>query len=92
MLTYLGNKRKLLKSITDIVSKIGTDLKVLDAFSGSGVVARALVPFSKEVHANDWKTYSYAQARCFIEKPSPTEEEKLACSLANPEGCLMCSG
>jgi ribonucleotide reductase alpha subunit len=24
--------------------------------------------------------------------PTPTEEEKLACSLANPEGCLMCSG
>ena len=24
--------------------------------------------------------------------PVPTEEEKLACSLANPEGCLMCSG
>ena len=23
---------------------------------------------------------------------SPTEEEVLACSLANPEGCLMCSG
>ena len=22
----------------------------------------------------------------------PTEEEKLACSLANPDGCLMCSG
>jgi ribonucleotide reductase alpha subunit len=22
----------------------------------------------------------------------PTEEEVLACSLANPEGCLMCSG
>jgi ribonucleotide reductase alpha subunit len=22
---------------------------------------------------------------------APTEEEKLACSLANPEGCLMCS-
>jgi ribonucleotide reductase alpha subunit len=24
--------------------------------------------------------------------PKPTEDEKLACSLANPEGCLMCSG
>ena len=24
--------------------------------------------------------------------PIPTEEEKLACSLANPEGCMMCSG
>jgi len=23
---------------------------------------------------------------------APTEEEKLACSLANPEGCMMCSG
>jgi ribonucleoside-diphosphate reductase alpha subunit len=23
---------------------------------------------------------------------APTEEEKLACSLTNPEGCLMCSG
>jgi ribonucleoside-diphosphate reductase alpha subunit len=23
--------------------------------------------------------------------PAPTDEEKLACSLANPEGCLMCS-
>ena len=23
---------------------------------------------------------------------APSEEEKLACSLANPEGCLMCSG
>jgi ribonucleotide reductase alpha subunit len=22
----------------------------------------------------------------------PTDEEKLACSLANPEGCMMCSG
>jgi ribonucleoside-diphosphate reductase alpha subunit len=25
-------------------------------------------------------------------QPAPTEEEVLACSLANPEGCLMCSG
>jgi ribonucleotide reductase alpha subunit len=23
---------------------------------------------------------------------APTEEEVLACSLANPEGCMMCSG
>jgi ribonucleotide reductase alpha subunit len=22
----------------------------------------------------------------------PTDEEKLVCSLANPEGCMMCSG
>jgi ribonucleoside-diphosphate reductase alpha subunit len=27
-----------------------------------------------------------------VATPVPTDEEKLACSLANPEGCLMCSG
>ena len=27
-----------------------------------------------------------------LSSSAPTEEEKLACSLANPEGCLMCSG
>ena len=27
-----------------------------------------------------------------VSSAAPTEEEKLACSLANPEGCLMCSG
>ena len=27
-----------------------------------------------------------------LSSPAPTEEEVLACSLANPEGCLMCSG
>ena len=32
------------------------------------------------------------QARVPVSSPAPTEEEVLACSLANPEGCLMCSG
>ena len=32
------------------------------------------------------------QARVPVSSAAPTEEEKLACSLANPEGCLMCSG
>ena len=27
-----------------------------------------------------------------LSSPAPTDEEKLACSLENPEGCLMCSG
>ena len=32
------------------------------------------------------------QANLPVSSPAPTDEEKLACSLANPEGCLMCSG
>ena len=33
-----------------------------------------------------------APAATTASSPAPTEEEVLACSLANPEGCLMCSG
>ena len=32
------------------------------------------------------------QARVPVSPTAPTEEDVLACSLANPEGCLMCSG
>ena len=78
MLTYLGNKRKLLGPIVATVKDIGTGLNVLDAFSGSGVVARALVPFAKEVHANDWELYSYIQAQCFTVRPSEEDQKEIA--------------
>ena len=79
LLTYLGNKRKLIAPIVKAVSEIcdtldKPKLNVLDAFSGSGVVARALALHAKELHANDWELYSYAQAQCFVVKP--TEDQK----------------
>jgi adenine-specific DNA-methyltransferase len=79
VLTYLGNKRKLLKPIQDIVNDIKEKLNVeklniLDAFSGSGVVARSLVRFANEMHANDWETYAFMQAQCFLNKPSAEDQ------------------
>lgn len=53
---YLGNKRKL---IPNILEAIGDAEKVLDLFSGSGVVAYHLRSSGKTVHANDIAPYSY---------------------------------
>lgn len=79
MLTYLGNKRKLLKPIMDIIAEKagGEKLNMLDAFSGSGVVARSMTRYAKELHVNDWEPYAYIQAQCFLEKPSPEDQETI---------------
>jgi adenine-specific DNA-methyltransferase len=83
MLTYLGNKRKLLGQITSCVERIRAQvgkekLNILDAFSGSGVVARAMAPFANELHANDWELYSYVQAQCFVVKPTENEQKHIS--------------
>lgn len=82
MLTYLGNKRKLLGPIISSVELIRDKcakekLNILDAFTGSGVVARAMAPFANELHANDWELYSYVQARCFVVKPTEDEQKQI---------------
>jgi adenine-specific DNA-methyltransferase len=75
MFTYLGNKRKLLDGITDMVNnvknKLGKDkLKIMDGFTGSTVVARSLLEHSEELHTNDIELYSYIASNCFLNKPS----------------------
>jgi adenine-specific DNA-methyltransferase len=73
MITYIGNKRKLVPWIMEIVRDIHKEignLKVLDGFAGSGVVSRALMPYCSELHSNDMEYYSYILLRCFLETPT----------------------
>ena len=46
IITYMGNKRKLLPQINDILDMVKEDLKkelvTVDVFSGSGIVSRLL--------------------------------------------------
>ena len=70
MITYIGNKRKLVPWIMEIIQEIGTNLKVLDGFAGSGVVSRALMSNCSELHSNDMEYYSYILLRCFLETPT----------------------
>jgi adenine-specific DNA-methyltransferase len=78
MITYIGNKRKLVPWIMEVVEEIRAqfgELTILDGFAGSGVVSRALMPFCSTLHSNDMELYSYVLLRCFLE--TPTSEQKL---------------
>jgi adenine-specific DNA-methyltransferase len=78
MITYIGNKRKLVPWIMEVVEEIREvvfksgqrKFRVMDGFAGSGVVSRALMSLCTELHSNDMEYYSYVLLRCFLETPS----------------------
>lgn len=75
MLTCIGNKRRLIKNIINVVDDVKEELKkeklnMMDAFTGSTVVARALSSHANELHVNDLENYSYMMAKCYLEKPT----------------------
>ena len=79
MLTYLGNKRKLLdfieEQVLSVKEKLGKDkLVVMDGFTGSGVVARMLSMHSSELHTNDLELYADVCANCYIRQPTKDQQ------------------
>jgi adenine-specific DNA-methyltransferase len=71
LITYIGNKRSLLAPIEMAVQKVRESLGVekirtMDAFSGSGVVARMLKKYSSLVVANDLEGYSKVINECYL--------------------------
>lgn len=83
MLTCLGNKRKLIENIEDIITKIiiprlnKNKVTILDGFAGSSVVSRSLSQFTDIIHTNDLELYSSTMARCFLNKPSDIMKQKI---------------
>lgn len=64
LITYLGNKRKLLPFINNAVVSVKKQLKkekitAFDGFSGSGVVARLLKYHTTNLISNDFEDYAY---------------------------------
>lgn len=71
IITYLGNKRKLLKHISKeveiILHEMGKEkVDICDLFSGSGVVARMLKQYSNKLYVNDLEEYSYIINECYL--------------------------
>ena len=71
IITYIGNKRALLKDIEKEIEGVQKALGkkrlvCADLFSGSGVVARLLKRHSKKIFANDLETYSYILNDCYL--------------------------
>lgn len=71
ILTYLGNKRSLLRFIGDGVEEVkkvvGKErISFFDAFSGSGIVSRFMKQHANLIIANDMEKYSEVTNNCYL--------------------------
>jgi adenine-specific DNA-methyltransferase len=67
MIKYIGSKRLLIETITQMVDECEEVRTVLDLFSGTSRVGQALKTKGYSVAANDYTAYAHALARCYIE-------------------------
>ena len=80
ILTYIGNKRALLKFIGDGVDEVkkslGKDrISFFDAFSGSGIVSRFMKKHASLIVANDLERYSEIVNKCYLANRSSIDGE-----------------
>lgn len=71
IITYLGNKRALIKNIEDEVLSIAKEcskekLICADLFAGSGIVARMMKKHSEKLIVNDLEKYSALINSCYL--------------------------
>jgi adenine-specific DNA-methyltransferase len=83
IITYMGNKRKILPYIENALLDIRDDLKVDwlscgDGFSGSGIVSRLMKLYSDELWVNDLAGYSKTLNECFLANLSEKEMDELS--------------
>jgi adenine-specific DNA-methyltransferase len=72
LIPYIGNKRKLLPLIHAAIGATGlTGGVFMDAFSGSGVVARLAKVLGFRVVANDWEPYCFHLNQAFVARNEP---------------------
>lgn len=81
IITYLGNKRSLLKEINplivEVLKKLNKEkLVTLDLFSGSGIVARILKQYSSLVIANDLEKYSELINNVFLSNTNELNKDQ----------------
>jgi adenine-specific DNA-methyltransferase len=71
LVTYLGNKRGLLrfidKEIHAVMKKLGTENPtIFDGFAGTGVVSRLFKHYASKLHVNDIEKYSHTLNHCYL--------------------------
>jgi len=76
MITYIGNKRKLVDVIENVVKKLKPK-SCADAFVGSGVVSRMLLTHCEQLHVNDLEKYCEVLSTCFLKTPSKVSQETI---------------
>ena len=88
LITCIGNKRALLSHIGTAVATVKrrlgkTRLRILDAFSGSGVVSRFLKAHAEYLVSNDIEPYADATARCYLRNRSDVDLHAVAGAIAD---------
>jgi adenine-specific DNA-methyltransferase len=86
MITYIGNKRKLVGVIEKVVKRLQPKTCV-DAFSGSGVVSRTLLTSCDTLYVNDLERYCEVLSQCFLKTPTDPEREYIKKHLENMNAC-----
>ncbi len=85
ILTYLGNKRKLIFNIESVIDMIQQDFgekidSIGEGFSGSGIVSRMLVSKCNKLYTNDIAGYSKTLNECYLQsynKLSTNDKNKI---------------
>ncbi|MBN1685288.1 MAG: DNA adenine methylase [Spirochaetales bacterium] len=82
LITYIGNKRALLQFIGRAIGKVqgrlGKDrLRLLDLFSGSGIVSRYFKRFADLLVVNDLERYCEVINRCYLANRSDLDVGEL---------------
>ena len=74
IITYMGNKRKIVPHIEEIViaikARMGKDkISIGEGFSGSGVVSRMFKKHADKLYVNDIAGYSNTLNKCYLTNP-----------------------
>jgi len=82
LITYLGNKRKLVGYIHDTVIILGNllekdNLSILEPFCGSGSVSRMLKLHANRLVVNDLEEYCTTLAKCYLASPSSSQYKRI---------------
>jgi adenine-specific DNA-methyltransferase len=82
LITYLGNKRKLVNYIKDTILGVSKELNkdnltILEPFCGSGSVSRMLKLHASHLVVNDLEEYCATIAKCYLASPSKETYDKI---------------
>jgi adenine-specific DNA-methyltransferase len=74
LMRYMGSKYKLIPWLNETFNELEFN-SAMDAFSGSGVVSYLLKSMGKEVHSNDFLTFSATITKALVENNSTMIEK-----------------
>jgi adenine-specific DNA-methyltransferase len=82
LITYIGNKRKLLNFIELPLNNVKksldkSKLNLLDGFAGSGVVSRFFKQHASFLHTNDLENYVEIINKCYLSNKSEINENEI---------------